>query len=82
MGIKVEDIETIMELEIHNLIAITEKQWDDLHNWNTEIEDDELFRGDRKCRRGEEVALYVKKWVDYKELPLRNRRDQVESLWF
>lgn len=63
MGIKVEDIETIMELEIHNLIAITEKQWDDLHNWNTEIEDDELFRGDRKCRRGEEVALYVKKWV-------------------
>lgn len=79
MGIKVEDIETIMQLENYNLITITEKQWVELHNWNTVIEDDELFRRGRKCRRGEEVALYVKKWVDYKELPLRNRQDQVES---
>jgi len=29
----------------------------------------------------EEVALYVKKWIDCEELPLRNSPGQVESLW-
>ena len=35
---------------------------------------------DRVGRSGR-VALYVKKWIDWKELCLRNCHDQVESLW-
>ena len=62
-------------------IAITETRWDESHNWNTLIEDYRLFRRDRQGRRSGGVALYVRKWIDCKELCLRNSHDQVESLW-
>jgi len=40
-----------------------------------------LFRRDRRGRRGEDVALYIKKWIDCEELPLKDGHEQVESLW-
>ena len=49
------------------------------HDWNTLIEGYRLFRKDRQGRRG--VAHYVRKWIDSKELCLKNSHDQVESLW-
>lgn len=45
------------------------------------IEGYKLFRKDKQDRRGMGVALYLKKCIDCKELPLRNSRDQVESFW-
>jgi len=38
-----------------------------------------FFRRDRRGKRGEGVAHYVKKWIDSKELLLRNNYEQVES---
>ena len=71
----------MVQLGKYDLIAITETQWDESHDWNTPIEDYRLFRRDRQSRRGGGVALYVRKWIDCKELCLRNSHDQVESLW-
>ena len=45
------------------------------------IEDHRLFRRDRQGRRSGGVALSVRKWIDCKELCLRNSYDQVKSLW-
>ena len=54
---------------------------DESHDWNTLIEDYRLFRRDRQGRRDDRVALYVRKWIDCKELCLRNSHDEVKSLW-
>jgi len=35
------------------------------------------FLEDRQGRSGEGVALYVKKWTDCEELPLKNSHDEV-----
>lgn len=51
----------------NELIAVAKTCWDELQRWNTMIKSDRLFRRD-KC-------------IDYKELPLRNNQDQVDSLW-
>lgn len=69
------------QLENHGLIAITETWWDKSPKCNAEIEGYTLFRRDKQGRRGERVALYLKKWIDSKELPLKNNHEQVESLW-
>lgn len=45
------------------------------------IEGYRLFRRDRQGRKGEEVALYVRKWLGCEELCLGNSHDQVKSLW-
>ena len=81
VGNKREELETVVHLENLDLIAITEIQWDDLHNWNTMMKGYELFRRGRQGRRGGGVALYVKEWIDCEELPLRNSQEQVENLW-
>lgn len=70
-----------MQLENYDLIAVTEMCWEDSHNWNTMIKGYELFESHRRGRRGRGVALYVKKWMDCKELPVRNSHKQVASLW-
>ena len=36
--------------------------------------------GDRQRRKGVGVDLYVRKWIDCKELCLTNSHDQVENL--
>ena len=63
------------------LTAIMETWWDESHDWNTSTEDYRLFRRDRQGRRGGRVALYVRKWIDCKELYLKNSHNQVRSLW-
>ena len=40
-----------------------------------------LFRRDRQSRRSGRVALYVKKGIDCKKLPLRSSYEQVVCLW-
>lgn len=39
-----------------------------------------VFRRGGQGRRSGGVALYVKKWIDYKELSLRIGQEQFESL--
>jgi len=39
-----------------------------------------LFRRDRQGKRGQGIALYVKKWIQCEELYLKNSHKQVESL--
>ena len=64
MGNKQEELETMVQLGKHDLIAITETWWDESHDWNTLIEEYRLFRRDRQRKRGGEVALYVRMWID------------------
>lgn len=40
-----------------------------------------LFRRDRQGKRGGGVTLYIKRWIECEELPLKNSHKQVESLW-
>ena len=47
MGNKQEELETVVQLEKYNLIAVTETRWDDSRNWNTMIEGSQLYRRDR-----------------------------------
>ena len=35
MGIKQEELETVVQLRKYDLIAITETWWDESHDWNT-----------------------------------------------
>lgn len=70
----------MVQLENYDLITIMEKWWDELQDWNILIKDYKLFRKDRQGRRCGVVVLYVKKWIDCQELPLRNSYKQVESL--
>ena len=51
-GNKQEELETVVQLENCDLIAIVESWWDDSHNWNTMIDGYELFRkiGRASCR--------------------------------
>lgn len=60
-GNKQEELEAILQLESYSLIAVTETWWDEMHNWSIAIDGHKLFRRDRQRRRGEGVALYVKK---------------------
>jgi len=68
-------------LKKFDLIAIKTTWWDESHNWNTVIDGYRHFRRDRQGRRGGEVALYIRKWIDCEELYMRKRHNQVESLW-
>ncbi|GAB0209484.1 hypothetical protein GRJ2_003414100 [Grus japonensis] len=70
-----------MLLESYDLVAITETWWDESCDWRAVIDGYKLFRRDRQGRRGGGTALYVKKWIDCKQLTLKNSHEQVESLW-
>ena len=78
---KQEELETVICLKIYDLVAITETWWDDSHNWNTTVEGNYFFRRDRLGRKGGEITLYVKDWIDCEELPLKINEKQAESLW-
>ena len=45
------------------------------------INDCKLFRMNRQGRRGEGVAIYIRKEIKGEELSLKNSHEQVESLW-
>lgn len=50
-----------MLLESYNLVAITENWWDELQDWSVAVDGYKLFKRGRRGRRGEGVALYIKK---------------------
>ncbi|GAB0203601.1 hypothetical protein GRJ2_002825700 [Grus japonensis] len=81
IGYKQEELEATMLLESCNLGAITETWWDEFCDRSVATDGYMLFRRDRRGRRGRGVALYVKKWIDYVELSLKNSHKQVERLW-
>ena len=78
---KQEELETVVQLDRYDLIAITETWWDESHNQNIGIDGYELFRRDRQRRKGGGVALYIREVIDCEELPLRNSHGQIERLW-
>lgn len=80
MGNKQEEMVILVELESCDLIAISETWWGESYNWKTTVEGYKLFRRNRQGRRDRGVALYVVKWIDCRELPLRNSHSQIESL--
>jgi len=45
------------------------------------VDDYRLFRRDRRGRKGRDIALSVKKWIECEELSLKYSHEQVESLW-
>lgn len=71
----------MMELEIYDLIALTETRWYELQNWNTASDGYKLFQKDRLGRRGRAVAVCVEEWIDCEELPLSNSYEQIKGLW-
>lgn len=62
MGNKQEEVESMVQVENYELIAIKETWWNESHEWNTTLQCYKLFRWDRQGRRDGGVALYVKKW--------------------
>lgn len=71
----------MVQLENCDIIAITEIQWDESHNWSTTVKAYKLFRRDMQGRRGRGVALCTEKWIDCNELCLINSHNQTESSW-
>lgn len=61
-------------------IVIMETCWNELHNWNTAVEDYKLYRRDR-LGRSRSVALSDKEWVDCERLSLRQTATNSLSLW-
>ncbi|TRZ15500.1 hypothetical protein HGM15179_011611 [Zosterops borbonicus] len=47
-----------------DVFAIMEMWWGDSHSWSAALDGYKLFRRDRKGRRGEGVALYIKEVFD------------------
>ncbi|KAJ7424125.1 nipped-b-like protein [Pitangus sulphuratus] len=72
-------LEATVLLERYDLVAITEIWWDESHDWSVTIDGYRLFRRDRGGKRGGEVALYIKRWIECEELSLKNSHVQVES---
>ncbi|KAK4811067.1 hypothetical protein QYF61_016353 [Mycteria americana] len=79
MGNKQEELEAIVHQENYDMVAITERWWDDLHNWSAAMDGYKLFRRDRRGRRGGGVALRVRECLD--SLELNDGDDRVECLW-
>ena len=68
MGNRQEELEAIVQQDTHDLVTITETQWDDSHDWSAAMDGYKLFRVDRRGKRGGGVALYVRDSFDYTEL--------------
>lgn len=60
MEYKQEELETIVHQRNHDLIAIMETWWNELHGWSAAIGGYRLFRRDWQGKRGGGVALCVK----------------------
>lgn len=72
----------MVQLENHNLLAVTETRWDEL-SCLTEAGNrgPKPFRRDRLGRRVRVFVPCVKEGVDCEELSLSSSHEQVESLW-
>lgn len=81
LGNKQKELEATMLLEKCDVVGITEAWWDDSHDWSVPTGGYKLIRRDRQGRRGGGIACYIKKRVEYKELSLKRRYEQVKSRW-
>jgi len=81
MGNKQEELEICVQLQGHDLIAMTETWWDSSHDWNAVIDGYRVFRKDRTTRRDGGVGLYVREKLERIELCLGVDEEQVKSLW-
>ncbi|GAB0202630.1 hypothetical protein GRJ2_002728600 [Grus japonensis] len=79
LGNKQEELEAIVQQDSYDLVAITEKWWDNSHDWSAAMDGYKLFRRDRQGRRGSGVALYVRECFDCIEL--KDCDDKVKCLW-
>lgn len=68
-------------LENHNVVAITETWWNDSYDWSVPVDCYELFRRDRRGRRGRSVAIYIMNTIEPEDLSLKYSHEQVKSLW-
>ena len=58
MGSNQEELEAIVQLANHDLVAIPETWWDRSHDWSAALDGCKYFRRDRQGRRGEGVTLW------------------------
>ena len=79
IGSKQEEMETIVQQENYDLVAIMKTWWDHSHSWSAAIDGYKLFRRDGQGRSGGGIAVYVRECFDVVELGTGN--DKVESLW-
>ena len=63
------------------MIGITETGWDDSHDWNIAIEGYNLFKMNRRNRKGGGVALYVKNAHSCTEIQVDEPGNPIESIW-
>lgn len=60
LGSKHEELELHSQTESYDIIGITGRWWDNLHNCRTAMDGYRLFSKDRQDRRRGGVVLYVK----------------------
>lgn len=77
-----QDLEVMAQLENYDLIVIVEMLWDDSHDWSMMIKSYKIFKRDRKGRKGSDVALYVERWIECKELSLRTAVNRLRACWW
>jgi len=78
VGNKHEELEAIVQQDSYDLVPITEKWWDDCHDWSAVMDVYKLFRRDRRGKRGHGVALYVRDCFHC--IQLNDCDDKVECL--
>ncbi|KAJ7404875.1 hypothetical protein BTVI_70826 [Pitangus sulphuratus] len=59
LGNKQEELETILQQERYDVVAITETWWDDSHDWNAAMDDYVLFRRDRIRGKAKKTDILV-----------------------
>lgn len=59
MGNKQDELRICVQEQGHNLIAVTERQWDSLHDWNAIIEHYVLFRKNKLGKGGGGIASFL-----------------------
>ena len=80
MGNKKEELELLLQTEGYDIVGITETWWDDSHDWNVLVDGYELFKKNRKGRRGGGVALYVRRGLDCQEVMENGADSPVERI--
>ena len=79
MGNKQEELEAIVQQDSYDLIAITETWLDDSRDRRAAKDGYELFRKERRVKKGCGVALYVRDCFD--RIELGGCDVKVECLW-
>lgn len=66
-------------------LAVDMSKWnsvaeDESHDWDMAVKGYRLFRWGRAGMRDRDVALYLKRWIEYEDLQLKNSPEPVEGL--